>query len=485
MIDQCAPPSDHGSSSSNPFPDFRRARVLVAGDLMLDRYWSGETCRISPEAPVPVVRIEATEDRPGGAANVALNLARLGVQVAVAGIIGTDEPGVILETQLKTQGIALRVARRSDVPTITKLRVLSRHQQLIRLDFEQSLAPAGPDPLPDLIAQVLSACDVLVLSDYGKGTLVDPQRLIAQARTQDKPVLVDPKGRDFGRYRGALLLTPNRAELEAVVGPCLDDARLRERAEGLRCELGLEALVVTLGERGMLLVRAGETLHLPTRAREVYDVTGAGDTVIAVLAAALGVGVDLAEACALANCAAGLVVGRLGTASVTALELERAWRGTVWQPILNRTSLLAAVEAARAAGERIVMTNGCFDILHDGHVAYLQAAKRLGDRLIVAVNDDESVRRLKGPGRPINTLEQRMAVLAGLAAVDWVCPFGEDTPEDLIRAVKPDVLVKGGDYRIEEIAGAEFVLAQGGEVRTIELVPGRSTSRIIAALRDS
>ncbi|QIK39002.1 bifunctional D-glycero-beta-D-manno-heptose-7-phosphate kinase/D-glycero-beta-D-manno-heptose 1-phosphate adenylyltransferase HldE [Caldichromatium japonicum] len=478
-------PSLQPGAAPEPFPDFRQARVLVVGDLMLDRYWSGETCRISPEAPVPVVRVASAEDRPGGAANVALNLARLGARTALAGVIGTDDAGAALEGQLQAQGIALGLVRRPGVPTITKLRVLSRHQQLIRLDFEQSLAPEGADPLPDLIAHLLTEYDLLVLSDYAKGTLADPRPLIALARAQGKPVLVDPKGRDFARYRGALLLTPNRAELEAVVGPCPDDARLRERAEALRLELGLEALVVTLGERGMILVHAGKTLHLPTRAREVYDVTGAGDTVIAVLAASLGAGVGLADACALANCAAGLVVGKLGTASLSVLELERAYRGAVWQPILDRESLLAAVAAARAAGERIVMTNGCFDILHDGHVTYLQAAKRLGDRLIVAVNDDDSVRRLKGPGRPVNTLEQRMAVLAGLAAVDWVSPFSEDTPEDLILAVRPDILVKGGDYRIEEIAGAEFVIAQGGEVRIIDLVPGRSTSGIIRALRDS
>jgi D-beta-D-heptose 7-phosphate kinase / D-beta-D-heptose 1-phosphate adenosyltransferase len=470
-------------TAHSTFPDFARARVLVAGDLMLDRYWTGATRRISPEAPVPVVHVESVEDRPGGAANVALNLAMLGAHVTLAGVTGDDEAAAILETRLSGQGIATRFERRAGVPTITKLRVLSHHQQLIRLDFERSLAPNGPDPLPGLVAPALADCDLLLLSDYAKGTLDDPQRLIALARDQGKPVLVDPKGRDFSRYRGATLLTPNRAELEEIVGRCPDDAALIERAERLRAELALDALLVTLGERGMLLVRAdAEALHLPTRAREVFDVTGAGDTVIATLAAALAAGTEPAEACALANCAAGLAVGKLGTAGVGALELERAYRGSEWRPILDRESLLAAAETARAAGERLVMTNGCFDILHDGHVAYLQQAKRLGDRLIVAVNDDDSVRRLKGADRPINSVEQRMAVLAGLASVDWVCPFGEDTPEALIRAVGPDVLVKGGDYRPEQIAGADAVLARGGEVRVLDFVPGRSTSRIIGAI---
>jgi D-beta-D-heptose 7-phosphate kinase/D-beta-D-heptose 1-phosphate adenosyltransferase len=470
--------------SARPFPDFSHTRVLVAGDLMLDRYWSGATRRISPEAPVPVVHVGRVEDRPGGAANVALNLAALGCRVTLAGVTGDDEAADILATRLSEQGILTRLHRRADVPTITKLRVLSHHQQLIRLDFEAPLTPLGEDPLPGLVSQTLDACDLLVLSDYAKGTLADPEPLIEAARLLNKPVLVDPKGLDFARYRGATLLTPNRAELEAIVGVCGDDVALIERGQRLRAELDLKALLVTLGERGLLLLRPeAEALHLPTRAREVFDVTGAGDTVIATLAAALGAGVEISEACALANCAAGLAVGKLGTATVTARELESAHQGNEWHTLLDQDALLDAVEAARAAGERIVMTNGCFDILHEGHVAYLQQAKRLGDRLIVAVNDDASVSRLKGPDRPINRVEQRMAVLAGLASVDWVCPFSEDTPEALICRVKPDLLVKGGDYRPEEIAGADCVLADGGEVRVIDLLPGRSTSRILGAIR--
>lgn len=467
------------------FPDLGRARILVAGDVMLDRYWTGATRRISPEAPVPVVHVEQVEDRPGGAANVALNLAALGARTVLVGVTGADEAADLLAERLSAQGIRALLHRRLEVPTITKLRVLSHHQQLIRLDFEQSLAPAETDLLPKRVGDALSDADLLLLSDYAKGTLADPQGLIVLAKAQGKLVLVDPKGRDFTPYRGATLLTPNRAELEQIVGACVDDAMLVERGQRLRAELQLDALLVTLGERGMLLLRPdAEALHLPTQAREVFDVTGAGDTVIATLAAALGAGSALAEACALANCAAGLAVAKLGTASVTAAELERAYRGGEWQPVLDRDALIAAVAAARAAGERVVMTNGCFDILHEGHVAYLQQAKRLGDRLVVAVNDDASVRRLKGEGRPVNGVEQRMAVLAGLASVDWVCPFGEDTPESLICAVKPDILVKGGDYRPEEIAGADCVRASGGEVRVLDFLPGRSTSRIIGAIRD-
>jgi len=468
------------------FPDFSRARVLVAGDLMLDRYWTGATRRISPEAPVPVVHVNRVEDRPGGAANVALNLAALGVRTLLTGVTGADEAADILAERLADQSIETRLHRRADLPTITKLRVLSHHQQLIRLDFEQSLTPLGEDPLPSMIEAALADADLLLLSDYAKGTLSDPQLLIRLARELDKPVLVDPKGRDFVRYRGATLLTPNRGELEEVVGVCGDDAVLVERARNLRDELDLDAMLVTLGERGMLLVRAdAEALHLPTQAREVFDVTGAGDTVIATLAAALAAGVGIEESCALANCAAGLAVGKLGTATVGARELERAYLGAEWHAILDQEALVAAAVEAQARGERLVMTNGCFDILHEGHVAYLQQARRMGDRLIVAVNDDDSVRRLKGDGRPINGVEQRMAVLAGLASVDWVCAFGEDTPESLICRVKPDLLVKGGDYRPDQIAGAECVRANGGEVRVFDFLPGRSTSRIIGAIRDS
>jgi len=469
---------------ASPFPDFTRARVLVAGDLMLDRYWSGATRRISPEAPIPVVNVSGQEDRPGGAANVALNLAALGCRTSLTGISGDDEAADILVTLLADAGISVRLHRRRGLPTITKLRVLSQHQQLIRLDFEEPLAPPGEDPLPDLVAEGLSGSDLLLLSDYAKGTLADPQRLIDLALGQGKPVLVDPKGRDFGRYRGATLLTPNRAELETVVGHWSSDRDLITRGQALRADLRIEALLVTLGERGMLLLRDGhEALHLPTRAREVYDVTGAGDTVIATLAGALATGLDLAEACALANCAAGISVGKLGTATVGARELEGAYLGSEWHTVLDQTALVAAVDQARALGERVVMTNGCFDILHEGHVTYLQQARRLGDRLVVAVNDDDSVRRLKGAGRPINALAGRMAVLAGLASVDWVCPFAEDTPRDLICRVRPDVLVKGGDYRPDQIAGADCVLAAGGEVRILSFLPGRSTSRIIGAIR--
>jgi D-beta-D-heptose 7-phosphate kinase/D-beta-D-heptose 1-phosphate adenosyltransferase len=326
----------------------------------------------------------------------------------------------------------------------------------------------------------------VVLSDYGKGTLAQVGGLIAAARRAGKPVLIDPKAPDFSLYRGASVITPNLAEFEFAAGPCADERTLDERGSALLARYAIGALLVTHGEQGMTLLRRDEPpLYLPAEAREVFDVTGAGDTVIAVLAAALAAGADLPAATALSNLAAGIVVGKLGTASVSVAELRRVAQRAqgAGDGDLNREQLLAAVAEARARGERIVMTNGCFDLLHAGHVACLREARRLGDRLIVAVNDDASVTRLKGTGRPLNSLARRMAVLAGLESVDWVVAFSEDTPERLIGEIGPDVLVKGGDYRPEQIAGFDCVSRNGGEVVVLGYEDGYSTSALIETIR--
>lgn len=468
------------------FPLFERGRVLVVGDLMLDRYWYGPTARISPEAPVPVVRITDSDDRPGGAANVALNLAALGCAVELVGAVGEDDAAKILHAQLVAAGITPQLVHCSNKPTITKLRILSRNQQLLRVDFEEPLNGVEVAALPGRVAAALPGCGVLVLSDYAKGSLQDPRSLIVQAAALGIPVLADPKGSDFGRYRGATLLTPNLGELEAVVGPCPDEAMLCARGLELVEELELGALLVTRGEQGMTLLRSGHPkLHLPARAREVYDVTGAGDTVIATLAGALAAGAALPEAVALANLAAGIAVGKLGTATVSATELRQALRagGDVVRGVLDVEQLLTEVEGARARGERIVFTNGCFDLLHAGHVNYLRQARALGDRLIVAINDDASVRRLKGPGRPLNPVARRMAVVAGLAAVDWVVSFADDTPEALLERLRPEILVKGGDYRKDQVVGWQIVAGYGGEIRTLGLVDNCSTTALVEQIR--
>ena len=467
-------------------PDFSSTRVVVAGDVMLDRYLFGSTGRISPEAPVPVVHVQQSDDRPGGAGNVAVNLAALGVTTSLVGVVGKDEAARSLAAILDDRGIDCAFAEAADRPTITKTRVQSRGQQLIRLDEEKAVAMPG-DAVAAALANALAGAGAVILSDYGKGALTDVQTMIRSCRDAGVPVLVDPKGRDFGKYRGASVITPNQSEFEAVAGVAESDDDLVNRARAMMHEFDLDALLVTRSEKGMLLVEGnGEPLFLSTQAREVFDVTGAGDTVIATLAAAVASGQSLASAAALANLAAGLVVRKIGVATVTPGELSAALheRGQGGRGLVDLDTLLALVAESHDRKERVIMTNGCFDVLHAGHVAYLEEAKSLGDRLIVAVNDDDSVRRLKGESRPVNALEDRMLVLAGLAAVDWVVPFSEDTPARLIEAVLPDVLVKGGDYEPEEIAGAREVLQNGGEVRVLAFRDGHSSSRIIDRLRD-
>ncbi|MFM8331722.1 MAG: bifunctional D-glycero-beta-D-manno-heptose-7-phosphate kinase/D-glycero-beta-D-manno-heptose 1-phosphate adenylyltransferase HldE [Candidatus Methylumidiphilus sp.] len=469
-------------------PNFPSAAVLVAGDLMLDRYWHGNASRISPEAPVPVVHIRQHEERPGGAGNVALNIAALGGQATVMGYCGHDEAGDSLLRRLEAAGVDCAVLRLADFPTVTKLRVLSRNQQLIRLDFEESFAAVGPAALLADFQAALADVGGVVLSDYGKGTLADVPAMIQMCRAAGKPVLVDPKGADFGKYRDTDLLTPNLAEFEAVAGPCRSEAELEKKGGRLIADLRLGGLLVTRGEHGMSLLRPDAApLHLPAKAKEVFDVTGAGDTVIAVLAAALAAGGPLEDAVALANLAAGLVVGKLGTACVSAEDLDYALHGAKAhrRGAIGLAALLDTLVAARVAGEKIVLTNGCFDILHPGHLDYLQRAKDLGDRLVVLVNSDDSVRRLKGAGRPVNALASRMAMLAALECVDWVVAFDGDTPAEEICRILPDVLVKGGDYAdIRLIAGHECVLANGGEVKLLDFVEGFSTTGIIASIRN-
>ena len=469
-------------------PRFDKGRILVVGDMMLDRFWHGDTSRISPEAPVPVVRVSEEEVRPGGAANVAVNAAALGAATSVMGIIGKDDNGRKLNEQLMASGVVSHVIEAEGEPTITKLRVISRHQQLIRLDFEDVFDRGSSVEMEKKLDGVLGDADVLVLSDYAKGTLHNVEVLIAAGRAAGKQVLVDPKGSDFERYRGASLLTPNLAEFEAVVGRCHNERELVEKGQALINKLELGALLVTRSEHGMTLLRAeGAEQHFPAHAKEVFDVTGAGDTVISTLACALAAGEQLESAVALANVAAGIVVGKLGTATVSAPELKHYLEGD-YRPecgVVSEDQLAIALEECRANGETIVFTNGCFDILHAGHVGYLQSARSLGNRLVLAVNDDDSVRRLKGNGRPVNTVERRMAVLAGLEAVDWVVPFSEDTPERLIHLMKPDVLVKGGDYTPDTVVGAEFVRSYGGRVELMPFLDKCSTTLIVDKIRET
>ena len=467
-------------------PDFNNAKILVVGDVMLDRYWTGDSSRISPEAPVPIVKVNNVEDRPGGAANVALNLAALGASAKLLGLTGNDEAAQALCGKMNAVDVICDFLQLDGYPTITKLRVLSRGQQVIRLDFEESVAAVDTQPLVAKTIANLADYSVMIVSDYNKGALVEVQQMIQAAKQQGVKVFVDPKGCDFEKYRGATLLTPNLSEFEAVVGHCKSEQELVEKGRQLIAQHDFGALLVTRSEKGMTLIRAEQDeFHLPALAQEVYDVTGAGDTVISVLAAAVSAGSSLEEACALANAGASVVVAKIGTSTVSPIELANSVYGSHESGfgVLSEEQLKIAVKSAKLRGENIVMTNGCFDILHAGHVSYLNSARKLGQRLILAVNSDASVRGLKGAGRPINTCDRRMTVLAALGAVDWVVEFTEETPERLISELLPDVLVKGGDYKVEEIAGHKQVLANGGKVRILQFEDGCSTTAIINAIK--
>ncbi|MBF68301.1 MAG: bifunctional heptose 7-phosphate kinase/heptose 1-phosphate adenyltransferase [Gammaproteobacteria bacterium] len=473
-------------------PRFDAARVVVAGDVMLDRYWSGDTSRVSAEAPIPVVHVADIEDRLGGAGNVALNVAALGAVADLVGAVGEDEYAAPIAAKLESAGIGCHLHTQAYYRTITKLRIVSRKQQLVRADFENH-APIDQGAITELVDSALQCgADMLLLSDYDKGVLEDPQRFIALAQQHGVPVAVDPKHKDFGVYAGATVIKPNRFELAHAMGEWQTEAELVEKCQTLIRNLGVNFVLVTRGSAGMTLVQPNQAeTHFPARTRDVYDVTGAGDTVIAVLSSALGAGETLLDAVGFANIAAGMVVAQSGTAVVsgTELRLEVAVERGFDRGVMTEEQMVIALDEARARGERIVFTNGCFDILHAGHVDYLTEARREGDRLIVAVNDDLSVARLKGEGRPINPIDRRMALLSGLEAVDWVLPFGgdgsdgSDTPLALLERLRPDVLVKGGDYALDEVVGAEIVTGYGGDVKVMSIVDGSSTSAIVEKIR--
>jgi D-beta-D-heptose 7-phosphate kinase/D-beta-D-heptose 1-phosphate adenosyltransferase len=466
-------------------PDFAKARIIVIGDVMLDRYWSGQAARISPEAPVPVVRVKAIEDRVGGAGNVALNIAKLGGKVTLLGVVGDDAEGEILRRLLEAEGVDCDFVVEPEIRSICKLRVMAQHQQLIRIDFEETTLQFDAAALLARLVKHLPKNNTVVFSDYGKGTLTDVATYISKAKQAGIKVLVDPKGVDYQRYSKADLITPNLSELQAVVGISEHEDDLIEKGRALLTRCQISTLLLTRGEAGMTLIQNDQVHSLPAQAKDVFDVTGAGDTVIAVMA--LGVALDMAlyEAMYLANLAGGIVVGKLGTSTVSMQELTRAMHGDrdSRYGIVSEDELVQILAGAKAHDERIIMTNGCFDLLHAGHVTYLQQAKALGDRLVVAVNSDASVKRLKGESRPINGLQERMTVLAALAYVDWVVSFEEETPERLYCRLLPDVIVKGGDYSPEQVAGGECVMKAGGEVKILQFVDGQSTTAMIQKAR--
>ncbi|UQB42428.1 bifunctional D-glycero-beta-D-manno-heptose-7-phosphate kinase/D-glycero-beta-D-manno-heptose 1-phosphate adenylyltransferase HldE [Thiomicrospira microaerophila] len=469
-----------------------RAKILVVGDVMLDRYYYGDTQRISPEAPVPVVHVKRIEDRAGGAANVARNIAHLDGQVTLLGIIGDDAEGDSLQRLLTEEHIQSSLYRQTAQPTIAKMRVVSRHQQVVRLDMEQRFSPASAAQLAQAFVGLVDGFDWVIFSDYNKGSLAQISSMIQAAKKAGKPVMVDPKQTDLCLYAGADVITPNVKEFLDAGGDMASEVSMLASARALLEQAGIGAMLLTRSEQGMSYITAQTHYHVPAQVLEVSDVTGAGDTVIASLAVMLAAGFEAEQAVALANLCAGIVVSKLGAATVSpeelAAKLNQYLNAQGDRYLAPFDAVLQHIGFAKQNGERIVFTNGCFDILHAGHVRYLNQAKALGDRLVVGLNSDASVRRLKGDARPINSLEDRAAVLAGLACVDWVVPFGDspeeqDTPLKLIQQVAPDVLVKGGDYSIDSIVGADFVLAQGGEVKVLSFVAGKSTTGIINKAR--
>ncbi len=475
---------------------FRRFRVLVVGDLMLDQYLWGEVSRISPEAPVPVLRSARRTYVAGGAANVAMNLRGLGVQTSLAGFLGADEDGERLRSLLRDADIRVAACCSWPRATISKTRVMAGHQQLMRLDVEAPEAASGGD-IASLLAAVepeIAGCDCVILSDYAKGVLPPGvcAAIIAQARARNVPVLVDPKGNSFDKYRGATTICPNLQELAACTGtgPQESDGLIAAGRQ-LLAQLGLEYLTVTLSERGIRVLcrEPGEDLHAPAQAREVYDVSGAGDTVIAVLTACAAAGLDLESAIQLANVAAGIVVSRVGTAPIERDSLMAALAAefslSTQEKIVDRAALAIRAAQWRNRGEKIVFTNGCFDLLHVGHITLLEDAHRMGDHLVVAINSDASVQRLKGPQRPIVGETERARVLAALASTDAIVIFDEDTPLETIRAVQPDVLVKGGDYTEATVVGADLVRERGGRVAIVPTVAGFSTTNIVRRMADT
>lgn len=466
----------------------QKKHVLVIGDVMLDRYLMGEVNRISPEAPVPVVLIKSEQQRAGGAANVAANLALLGIQTRMIGLVGQDHEGQRLITAMSEYGIDINAMITTPTrPTIAKTRILGGHQQMLRLDQEVT-STLSADEIREVMQAITSALQqqpaLVILSDYAKGLLTEQvcQSVIHYGREHHIPVLVDPKGRNYDKYRGATALTPNKKETAEACDTHTADATLIDKASALKAGLALDFLAVTRGEEGITLI-TDHTEHLGATAKQVFDVSGAGDTVIATLAAGLIHGLSPLDSLSLANIAAGVVVGKVGTVPITKADLIDAIASAQGSQQAHKISdlpaLMQKVASWKQQGQKIVFTNGCFDLLHAGHVSYLEGAKQRGDKLILGLNTDRSVSALKGPTRPVVNEQDRARVLAALESIDAVILFDEDTPLALIQAIQPNVIAKGSDYSAEQVVGGKEVLSWGGEIALIDLVEGRSTTNLI------
>jgi len=466
------------------------AKVVVVGDVMLDRYVTGSVERVSPEAPIPVLRVSHESSSPGGAANVAEKAASLGAEVKLIGAAGTDEAGGELRELLSGRGVdAAGLLDIPGRPTTVKTRFIARTQQLLRVDRESSLPldQAGVERLVAAARNALGGADALILEDYAKGVLAGDvaSRIIDEAKSAGAAVVVDPSVVPYSRYRGATVITPNESEARSAVGPDGPEAELRDVAARLVADSGGSAIAVTRGSQGIsLFCDGGSEIHRPARRVEVFDVTGAGDAVAAAFGAALAAGISAEEAADVANLAGGAVVAQLGPGRTSRTALERGLEGRsgAAEKVLSRDEAARWASSARERGEKIVFTNGCFDILHVGHVKLLEEAAELGDKLIVGLNSDSSVRGLKGPGRPVLGEGERSRMLGALGVVDAVSLFDEQTPLEMLCEVRPDVLVKGADYAPDEVVGAEEVRSWGGRVELVRLLDGISTTSLIERL---
>jgi len=475
------------------FPDFSSRLIVVIGDVILDRYFWGDVDRISPEAPVPVVKVNKKTMTLGGAGNVAMNLKGLNCGHMLIGLRGIDANGDHLIHILEKEVINHCLIAIQTHPTTTKTRILGQGQQLARLDEERTLGidRQTVDELLSTLDTCLSRADAVIISDYGKGIFKSDaaQRIIKRCRTRDIPVFIDPKGLSWNRYKGATCITPNTAEFNRVAPfPEYDENMLQRQAQKAIAEFDLQYMLMTRGALGMsLFSRSHPTVHIATEAQEVFDVSGAGDTVIASLAAAYGSGMKMSDAANLANTAAGIVVGKIGTQPIIDTELKQALSSrtiTGAEKIVTVSQAADMVKAWHKNGRRVVFTNGCFDILHVGHIKLLHAAAAEGDRLIIGLNSDMSVKNLKGKSRPIVPEEERAALMSSIKGVDLVVLFDEETPINLIRSLKPDILVKGGDYTPETVSGHDSVEQAGGRVVIVPLIHGVSTTKVLELTRD-
>lgn len=461
------------------------SKILVVGDLMLDRYVIGNVSRVSPEAPVPVLAAAHDENRPGGAANVAANIAAMGGDVTLLALVGTDSISAELEKCIRAYGVTAQLIKDPRGGTTEKTRLVAGAQQIARVDRDVRPTSEMQAKLLQAFERIADDFGLIVLSDYAKGTLDLLPRYLRVAAEKNIPTLVDPKRTDPAIYQGAFLLKPNNNEFAGLFGEASTEEALVTKAHSALNVLGLQHLIVTRGAKGMVVVSAdGTTESVPTRAREVFDVSGAGDTVLAALAVSLARGEGISHAVRTANAAAGVAVSHPGTYVVSHKEVSAALAGGELEStkLVGPTDLLAQLAQHRLRNQRIVFTNGCFDLLHPGHVRLLNQARALGDVLVLGLNSDASVRELKGPARPINSYANRAEVVAGLASVDYVIEFDAPTPIDLIRMVQPDVLVKGGDYKISEIVGNELVSARGGQVIALDFHKGHSTTRLASKI---